>query len=401
MRVVKLLITCIASLSILGFLGNDSIVLEAKLFRCIIAGAIAIYFLSSLYLDSHDVETSDNLDCANIDTEIDDTSTKIQPMSENNIRIQRITAVLQLADCIKKISEQVTFQKMEGQLTSTKDENQRRLIITTLVCQIKGIRKHNSFLKHPNSKENKAKVRLSLDSDFNEYYRSAFISVPTHEDDIQEQVEHFILNDDSKKPPSRLEYEKRWREAPPIEVYKDAYISRKATTFPSSYVVFDTETTGLEYPIERIIEIGAIKYINHTPVGKFQMLINPERELDDFITELTGIRNEDLINKPTVDLILPMFISFIEDYALVAHNAPFDIKMLACEAYRSEIELFSNKVIDTLTLARRCIPKVKVENYKLNTLKEYFGLSYDSHRALEDCEVCSAIYQYYCSCIDK
>ena len=236
-----------------------------------------------------------------------------------------------------------------------------------------------------------------MDYDFNEYYKSAFIAVPA----IEEGNDYYVFDDDSRKPPSRLAYEKLWREAPPIEIYKNAYISRKATTLPSSYIVFDTETTGLEYQIEKIIEIGAIKYIDHTPVEKFQMLINPERELDEFITELTHIKNEDLTDKLTIDKVLPMFFDFIEDYILIAHNAPFDIKMLACEAYRSEIELFNNKVIDTLTLARRCIPKVKVKDYKLSTLKDYFGLANNSHRALEDCEVCSAIYQYYCSCINS
>lgn len=389
MKVIKLLIACIASISILGFLGNDSIVLEAKLFRCTIAGATAIYFFRLFILDqisSSNTSEADLVEAESVEEskpDISPSKLKFESKIEVDNSAQRCVLVLQITDCIKQICEQAALPEKETSFITANN-------------QIKDIEKLFSA-KADTPKRNTPKIKRPLDYDFNEYYKSAFIAVPA----IEEGNDHYVFDDDNRKPPSRLAYEKLWKEAPPIEIYKDAYISRKATTLPSSYIVFDTETTGLEYQIEKIIEIGAIKYIDHTPVEKFQMLINPDRELDEFITELTGIRNEDLINKPTVDIMLPMFFNFIEDYTLVAHNAPFDIKMLACEAYRSEIELFNNKVIDTLTLARRCIPKVKVKDYKLSTLKDYFGLANNSHRALEDCEVCSAIYQYYCSCINS
>lgn len=392
MKFIKLLIACIASISILGFFGNDSIVLEAKLFRSTIAGAIAIYFFRLFFLDQTDSSNisedahSDLTEETEPDYYIEESQSDISPLvlnSESQLEVennsQHNILVLQIASCIAQICKQSTLPRKEPEKPFSVKVD--KSIIDTKQKHI---------------------IKSSLDDDFKEYYKPALIVVPSSDDfESSLNTEHFVFDDDSRKPPSRLAYEKLWKEAPPIEVYKDAYISRKATTFPNSYVVFDTETTGLEYQIERIIEIGAIKYINHTPVEKFQILINPGRELDEFITELTHIRNEDLLNKPTIDTVLPMFFSFIEDYTLIAHNAPFDMKMLACEAYRSEVELIDNKVIDTLTLARRCIPRVKVEDYKLSTLKDYFGLDNDSHRALEDCEVCSAIYQYYCSCIDK
>ena len=390
MKVIKLLIACIASISILGFLGNDSIVLEAKLFRCTIAGATAIYFFRLFILDQISSSNTSEADLVEEAEPVEESKPDIFPSelkSESKIEVeksaQRCVLVMQITDCIKQICEQAALPEKETPYITANN-------------QIKDIEKLFSA-EADTPERNTPKLKRPLDYDFNEYYKSAFIAVPA----IEEGNDHYVFDDDSRKPPSRLAYEKLWREAPPIEIYKDAYISRKATTLPSSYIVFDTETTGLEYQIEKIIEIGAIKYIDHTPVEKFQMLINPERELDEFITKLTHIKNEDLTDKLTIDKVLPMFFDFIEGYILIAHNAPFDIKMLACEAYRSEIELFNNKVIDTLTLARRCIPKVKVKDYKLSTLKDYFGLANNSHRALEDCEVCSAIYQYYCSCINS
>lgn len=186
-----------------------------------------------------------------------------------------------------------------------------------------------------------------------------------------------------------------YNNAVPIEVYKYAYSKNKAKTYPNSYIVFDTETTGLEPEIDKIIEIGAIKYVNNEPVDTFSALINPEQEIDPFITKLTGITNKDLSNKPTIKQVLPLFFDFIEDFTLIAHNTPFDIKMIACECYRNNIPMCNNKLVDTIPLAKRMIPRENIENYKLSTLKEYFKINIRSHRALEDCEMCNIIYQYY------
>ena len=69
--------------------------------------------------------------------------------------------------------------------------------------------------------------------------------------------------------------------------------------------------------------------------------------------------------------------------------------MLASECYRNKIELCNNKIIDTVPLAKKTISSEDIENYKLTTLKEYLGLDYDSHRALDDCETCAKVYQLY------
>ena len=183
--------------------------------------------------------------------------------------------------------------------------------------------------------------------------------------------------------------------AVPYEVYQYAYSKNKSKEYPNDYVVFDTETTGLEPEIDKIIEISAIKYINGEPVDYFSELINPLQKLDPFITKLTGIKDNDLSDKPTIDKILPLFFDFIEDFVLIAHNTPFDIKMIACEAYRSNIDMVNNKLVDTVLLAKRMIPEYEIKNYKLSTLKEYFGIDIKSHRATEDCEMCNIVYQQY------
>ena len=68
---------------------------------------------------------------------------------------------------------------------------------------------------------------------------------------------------------------------------------------PNKYIAFDIETTGLDPAYGEIIEIGAIKIENGKEIETFNTLIKPEYEIDEFITELTGITNEMLKNVPT------------------------------------------------------------------------------------------------------
>ena len=188
----------------------------------------------------------------------------------------------------------------------------------------------------------------------------------------------------------------------PYEIYCDVYKERKHKgTLPRDYVVFDTETTGLYPEHDRIIEISAIKYKNSKKVDTFSTLVNPEVPITSFITDLTGITNNDLKDKPLISEVLPQFFEFIEDYTLAAHNAPYDIKMLASECYRNNIPLCDNKIVDTVTLAKRLFPKDQIEDYKLETLKYYLNLNFKSHRALDDCKVCAKIYQLYLLKKDK
>lgn len=177
--------------------------------------------------------------------------------------------------------------------------------------------------------------------------------------------------------------------------YYNSYNERKTNKITKDYVVFDTETTGLDPSFDKIIEISAIKYKNNQKIDEFSILINPQENISNFITNLTGIKQGDLNNKPIFTECINDFFNFIENYTLVAHNASYDIKMLQAECTRNNINMCNNKVIDTVTLAKRVIPKSCISNYKLTTLKEYFGINVKSHRALDDCITCAKVYQFY------
>lgn len=161
--------------------------------------------------------------------------------------------------------------------------------------------------------------------------------------------------------------------------------------FKKDYVVFDLETTGLDCKEADIIEIGAIKYHNNEVVEELNLLINPGYDIPEVITNITGITNELLKDKESIDTALPKFLTFIEDYPLVAHNSPFDIGFIFENINRLHLIPIHNEVIDTLVLARKYIPQAY--NHKLETLKNYFKIKEVSHRAIGDCHTTNIIYK--------
>ena len=96
----------------------------------------------------------------------------------------------------------------------------------------------------------------------------------------------------------------------------------------STYIAFDFETTGLSSENDRITEIAAIKFEGGEAVDKFVTLVNPERPIDPFITDITGISNAMVSDAPIERNIVDDIINFLEDFPLVAHNISFDISFL-------------------------------------------------------------------------
>ena len=86
---------------------------------------------------------------------------------------------------------------------------------------------------------------------------------------------------------------------------------------PNKYIAFDIETTGLDSMYDEIIEIGAIKIEDGKEIETFSTLIKPEYEIDEFITELTGITNEMVIDAPKINEVLPKFMDFINDSVIL------------------------------------------------------------------------------------
>jgi len=151
-----------------------------------------------------------------------------------------------------------------------------------------------------------------------------------------------------------------------------------------TFVVIDLETTGGSPERCGITEIGAVKARGGEVLGTFQTLINPGVAIPPMITVLTGITEAMVSPAPTIDNVLPTLLEFIGDAVLIAHNARFDVGFLNAALVAYDYEPLSNRVIDTVRLARRLV-RSEVMNCKLATLARHFHVATTpSHRAFDD-----------------
>ncbi len=149
----------------------------------------------------------------------------------------------------------------------------------------------------------------------------------------------------------------------------------------TEYVVLDLETTGLSVENDDIIEIGAIKVSNESIVDEFQSFVHIDYELDPFITDLTGIRNSDLIHAPNLKNAIDKLTTFISDLPIVGHNITrFDKKFLLSAGLN-----LTGGTIDTLKLSQERLPELP--HHRLKDLCKYFNvINEQSHRAIGDCK---------------
>ncbi|AWB91964.1 DEDD exnuclease domain-containing protein [Aeromicrobium chenweiae] len=153
-----------------------------------------------------------------------------------------------------------------------------------------------------------------------------------------------------------------------------------------TFCVVDLETTGGSAAKgSKITEVGAVKVRGGEVLGEFQSLVNPDEVIPAYITVLTGITNQMVIDAPRIAEVLPSFLEFARGTVLVAHNAPFDVGFLKHFSASLAIPWPGFETLDTATLARRVLSREEVPNCKLSTLAAAFSASTTpNHRALSD-----------------
>jgi len=159
------------------------------------------------------------------------------------------------------------------------------------------------------------------------------------------------------------------------------------------FVAFDTETTGL-HASDRLVELAAVRFCGDVVEGEWSTLVDPGTAIPAEATLVHGIRNQDVSGSPPAAEALPAFLDFIEGAALVGHNAPFDIRVLAHELLRAGLPLPDNPVLDTCAIPRRL--HLDVPNHRLATLAHRFGVPQGrGHRALADARVAQGLLEAY------
>lgn len=159
-------------------------------------------------------------------------------------------------------------------------------------------------------------------------------------------------------------------------------------------IVLDTETTGLDPQSgHRIIEIGCVELIDRIPTGQtFHRYINPERDVPQEASNISGIVSEFLHDKPKFDEIAQSFIDFIAGSTLVIHNASFDLKFINAEFDRINIDPITLEIVDTLKIARKKFPGSPAS---LDALCKKFKIDLSKrskHGALLDAHLLTRVY---------
>ena len=160
-------------------------------------------------------------------------------------------------------------------------------------------------------------------------------------------------------------------------------------------LILDTETTGLDYENDRIIECACLELIDdHYTEKRFHSYYNPGGVvISQQSEEIHGLSNAFLTKFKTFEDSIDNFLEFVGDSQIIAHNAQFDISMINSALKRkNKDQIDMSKVLCTLELAKKKFPGSK---NNLNALCRRFNVSLESrekHGALTDCYLLMRVY---------
>ena len=176
-------------------------------------------------------------------------------------------------------------------------------------------------------------------------------------------------------------------------------------------VSFDTETTGMDPKVDRIVEVGMIEFDIRTylPTGKYlHLYLNPQMPIPADATKVHGISDADVANAPTFKEALEDIANFVRGAHVIAHNAPFDERFLnaeikaACKVRKGQVvplekdeqslKGLARTVECTLALSRRYTIAKK---HTLDAVCKRYNISLDkrvNHGALLDAELLLSVY---------
>lgn len=156
------------------------------------------------------------------------------------------------------------------------------------------------------------------------------------------------------------------------------------------YAIVDIETTGGYAGQHRVTEVAVVHHDGQRITAEFSTLINPERDIPPFISALTGIYPDMVMQSPTFEQVAAEIFGWLEGRIFVAHNAQFDYGFLKHEFERSGIA-WNPKRLCTVRLSRKILPGLK--SYSLGRLAEQLGITVtDRHRAGGDAGATAKIF---------
>jgi len=161
------------------------------------------------------------------------------------------------------------------------------------------------------------------------------------------------------------------------------------------FVIMDTETTGFDPSNgDKIISLGAVVFENGKISKKdtFYELVNPVRDIPEEISDLTGIKEQTIKNKPDLSTVLSRFISWAGKSVLVGHFIEFDLSFLNKYLINNRNARLKYKTIDTQMIAKYLFPGL--ESYSLEVVCSYLGITCKKrHHALGDAITTAKLFE--------
>lgn len=155
-------------------------------------------------------------------------------------------------------------------------------------------------------------------------------------------------------------------------------------------VFIDIETTGASAWTSRVLEIGALRVENNQVMKHYSQLVDPEETIPPFITNLTGIQERDIRDKPTFYSVANDVKALFEDAIFVAHNVNFDYSFIKEEFRRLGVP-FNKDRLCTVRLSRALHPAQK--SHRLDEVIRVHGYKVaNRHRAFDDAEILHRFY---------
>ncbi|WP_128894402.1 ATP-dependent DNA helicase DinG [Longirhabdus pacifica] len=157
-----------------------------------------------------------------------------------------------------------------------------------------------------------------------------------------------------------------------------------------NYVVLDFETTGNQHGDE-IIEVGMVMVDGNEITGQYHALVKPTVPIPEMITQLTGIKDEDVEDAPPIDEVLTEMLPLLEGRIFVAHHAAFDLQFLQKSLEQEGYAPYDGLVLDTIDLLKMFYPNLA--SYQLSMVCEAFDIEHHrAHRADSDAMVTAEIF---------
>ncbi|MGE0762798.1 MAG: PolC-type DNA polymerase III [Bdellovibrionales bacterium] len=162
------------------------------------------------------------------------------------------------------------------------------------------------------------------------------------------------------------------------------------------FIAFDLETTGILPGVDRIVEIGAVRFIDGEIDAVYSTLVDPRIPIPEAASRVNGISDAMVAGKPAIEQLLPSFAEFCGSDPMVAHNAAFDVQFLVADIKKHETPAPRGLVFDSYGIAKKVLPGMA--NYRLGTLVQHLNIpATEFHRAEADASYCGRLFMHLCA----